>query len=79
MDAASHFTALAHQDLPFYVYSGEVCQIAAVTVWNDATLNKLFWLGANYYRPVDHPDPTGLSLEASGPEPETACRRQHLP
>ncbi len=28
---------------------------------DDATLNSLFWIGANYHRPVDLPDTTGLS------------------
>ncbi|KAL0182047.1 hypothetical protein M9458_021422, partial [Cirrhinus mrigala] len=28
---------------------------------DDATINSLFWIGANYYRPVDLPDTTGLS------------------
>ncbi len=31
------------------------------TAWDDATLKKLFWLGANCHRPVDLPDTTGLS------------------
>ncbi len=61
MDAASRFAALAHQGLPFYEFAGEFCKLAAATAWYDATLNKLFWLGANHHRPVDLPDTTGLS------------------
>ncbi len=38
-----------------------VLQARAATAWDDATLNKLFWLGANHHRPVDLPDTTGLS------------------
>ncbi len=61
MDASSRFTALARQGLPFYEYAGEFCKLNAATAWDDATLNKLFWLGANHHRPVDLPDTTGLS------------------
>ncbi|KAL0154679.1 hypothetical protein M9458_048942, partial [Cirrhinus mrigala] len=28
---------------------------------DDAAINSLFWIGANYKRPVDLPDTTGLS------------------
>ncbi len=61
MDAASRFAALARQGLPFYDYAGEFCKLAAATAWDDATLNHLFWLGANFHHPVDLPDTTGLS------------------
>ncbi len=61
MDAASRFVALTRLDLPFYEYAGEFCKLAAATAWEDATLNKLFWLGANHHRPVDLPDTTGLT------------------
>ncbi len=61
MDATSRFAALARQGLPFYEYAGEFCKLAAATAWDDATLNKLFWLGANHHHPMDLPDTTGLS------------------
>ncbi len=31
-----------------------------LTAFDDAALNSLFWIEANYYRPVDLPDTTGL-------------------
>ncbi len=83
MDPASRFAALAHQGLPFYEYAREFCKLAAATAWDDATLNKLFWLGANHHRPVDLPDTTGLSWRegvwgVSRPEPEPARRHSRL-
>ncbi len=61
MDAASRFATLTRLDLLFYDYAGEFCKLATATAWEDATLNKLFWLWANYHRPVDLPDTTGLT------------------
>ncbi len=61
MDAASRFAALARKGLPFYEYAGEFCKLAVATAWDDTTLNRLFWFGANHQRPMDLPDTTGLS------------------
>ncbi|XP_016389017.1 deleted in malignant brain tumors 1 protein-like, partial [Sinocyclocheilus rhinocerous] len=54
---------------------------------DDATLNSLFWIGANYHHPIDLPDTTGLELEGryppvSSPDPEPpllhqVCRPLH--
>ncbi len=66
MDTASRFATLARQGLPFYEYAGEFCKVAVATVWDDATLNKLFWLGANHYRPVDLTELEGRCLPVSG-------------
>ncbi len=52
---------LALWDLPFYEYAGEFSRFVAATVLDDATINTMFWLGANYHRPVDLLDTTGLS------------------
>ncbi len=52
---------LAHIDLPFYVYAKEFCKLAMATTEDYATINQLFWLGANYNRPVDLQDTTGLN------------------
>ncbi len=75
MDTDARFATLARQGLPFYEFAGEFCKLAATTAWDDATLNKLFWLGANHHRPVDLPDTQGVS----GPEPEPARHRSRLP
>ncbi len=61
MDAATRFATLARLDLPFYEYAREFCKLVVATALDDATLNKLFWLGANHHRSVDLPDTTGLS------------------
>ncbi len=42
------FAVLARRELPFYEYARKFCKLAAVTMVDDATLNQLFWLGANY-------------------------------
>ncbi len=61
MDVANLFSALAHRDLPFGEYARKFCGLAVCTALKDATINSLFWIGANYHRPVDLPDTTGLS------------------
>ncbi len=59
METAVRFSALA-RDLPLVEYAWEFCRFAVHTL-DDATLNFLFWIGTNYYRPVDLPETTGLS------------------
>ncbi len=59
--------ALSRRDLPFYEYAGEFCRLATGTALDDAAINHLFWLGANYHRPVDLPDTTGLSWRGDLP------------
>lgn len=49
MEITAWFLALFHQDLPFYEYAEEFSKLAAATAVDDATLNHLFWLGANSY------------------------------
>ncbi|KAL0173806.1 hypothetical protein M9458_029774, partial [Cirrhinus mrigala] len=61
MEVAACFSALARRDLPFVEYAREFCGLATMLVLDDATLNSLFWIGANYYHSVDLPDTTGLS------------------
>ncbi|KAL0150420.1 hypothetical protein M9458_054237, partial [Cirrhinus mrigala] len=39
----------------------ELCSLAMATALDDATVNSLFWIGANYYHPVDLADTTGLN------------------
>ncbi|KAI2660142.1 Cytochrome c biogenesis protein CcsA [Labeo rohita] len=53
--------ALARRDLPFVEYAWEFCGLAMRSGLDDATINSLFWIGANYYCPVDLPETTGLS------------------
>ncbi len=60
MEVAVHFIALARRDLPFVEYWWKFCGLAAVMAFDDATNLSLFWHGANYHRPVDLPDTTGL-------------------
>ncbi|XP_058601096.1 mucin-7-like [Onychostoma macrolepis] len=55
------FSALALRDLLLMEYAQEFCGIVASMALDDATMNSLFWIGANYDRPVDLPDTTGLS------------------
>ncbi len=42
-------------------YAVEFSQLAILMAFDDAALNSLFWIGANYHRPVDLSDTTGLS------------------
>ncbi len=53
---AAFFTSLARKDLPLLEYAVEFTFLMA---FNDAVLNSLFWIGANYHRSVDLPDTTG--------------------
>ncbi|KAL0186331.1 hypothetical protein M9458_018001, partial [Cirrhinus mrigala] len=61
MEIAARFSTLARRDLPFVEYAWEFCGLAMMSGRDDATINSLFWIEANYYRPVDLPDTTGLS------------------
>ncbi len=45
---------------PSWSFAGEFCKLAAVTELHDAAILHLFRLGANYQRPMDLPDTTGL-------------------
>ncbi len=56
---AALFTSLARKDLPLLEYVVEFSQLAVLTAFDDAALNSLFWIGANYHCPVDLPDTTG--------------------
>ncbi len=94
MEDAASFAALARLGLPFFEYARDFCGLAAATALEDATLNLLFWLGANYHRPVDLPDTIGLSWRegvfqclgnvrseselAFCPPGKNACRRSGL-
>ncbi len=61
MEAGARFATLALLGFPFFEYAREFCGLATVTASEDATLNFLYLLGANYHNPVDLPDTTGLS------------------
>ncbi|KAL0188679.1 hypothetical protein M9458_015778, partial [Cirrhinus mrigala] len=63
MEVVARFSTLARRDLPFVEYAREFCpgRLAMMSGLDDATINSLFWIGANYSRPVDLPDTTGLS------------------
>lgn len=61
METAARFAALAHRDLPFVENAWEFCRLAVCRPLDNAMLNLLFWIGANYHHPVDFPDTTGLS------------------
>ncbi len=52
--------ALSRRNLSFVEFAGEFCKLAAVTELHDAAILHLFRLGANYQRPMDLPDTTGL-------------------
>ncbi len=51
----------ACSDLQLEEFAREFSRLAVWTGLNDAALNSLSWIGANYHRPVDLPDITGLS------------------
>ncbi len=66
METAACVIALArresfHKDLPFMENLWEFCGLTMATAFDDATILSLFWHRANYHRPVDLPDTTGLS------------------
>ncbi len=56
---ASLFTS--RKNLPLLEYASEFSQLTVLTAFDGAALNSLFWFGANYHRPFDLPDTTGLS------------------
>ncbi len=60
MEFAACAFALNWQNLPFVEFAGEFCGLAAVTELHDAAILHLFRLRANYQRPMDLPDTTGL-------------------
>ncbi len=60
MKVAARVIALARRDLPFVEYLWEFCGLATVMAFDDATILSLFWHGANFHRPVDLRDTTGL-------------------
>ncbi|KAL0152317.1 hypothetical protein M9458_052040 [Cirrhinus mrigala] len=57
------------------VMSPELCSLAMATALDDATVNSLFWIGANYYHPVDLADTTGLNWR----EEILWCQETHQP
>ncbi len=60
MEFAACAFALSRRNLPFVEFAGEFCGLAAVSELHDAAILHLFRLGANYQRPMDLPDTTGL-------------------
>ncbi len=60
MEFAAGAFALSRRNLPFVEFAGEFCGLATVTELHDAAILHLFGLGANYQRPMDLPDTTGL-------------------
>ncbi len=60
MEFAACVLALSRRNLSFVEFAGEFCKLAAVTELHDAAILHLFRLGANYQRPMDLPDTTGL-------------------
>ncbi len=60
MEFAACVLALSRRNLSFGEFAGEFCKLAVVTELHDAAILHLFRLGANYQRPVDLPDTTGL-------------------
>ncbi|KAI2658485.1 Opioid growth factor receptor [Labeo rohita] len=75
------------RDLPFSEYAREFCGLAMMSGLDDSTINSLFWIGANYSRPVDLPDTTGLSwregilrcLESVRPQSRTSPPAEQHP
>ncbi len=60
MEFAACAFALSRRNLPFVEFAGEFCGLAAVSELHDAAILLLFQLGANYQRPMDLPDTTGM-------------------
>ncbi|KAL0182354.1 hypothetical protein M9458_021729, partial [Cirrhinus mrigala] len=58
---AAKFTSFACKDLSLLEYAVEFSQLAVLTAFDDAALNSLFWIGVNYFLPINLPDTTGLS------------------
>ncbi len=61
MEITACFAVLAHRDLQLEEFAQEFGRLAMWMELDDAMLNSLFWIGANYHRPVDLPDTIGLS------------------
>lgn len=56
MDLAAEFTAFAHEGLPVLEYNVRFCQLTLGSHFDDKTLKSLYWVGANYYNPLDLPE-----------------------
>ncbi|ROL45984.1 hypothetical protein DPX16_15543 [Anabarilius grahami] len=57
----SMFTLVARNNPDFCSFTKEFISVALACPYDDETLKSLFWIGANYHRPVDLPDTSGLS------------------
>lgn len=61
MDLAVQFAALVHSGLNIFDFHFYFVKLAERTAFDDETSKSMFWIGANYYHPVDLPDTKGLS------------------
>ncbi len=64
MEVTKLFSALARRTPAHIPRMGDLCglgRLAVCTALDDAKLNSLFWIGANYHSPMDLSDTTGLS------------------
>lgn len=55
MDFTAKFAAVAQMSKDFFVFTDQFFRLAITCPYDDETLKSLFWIGANYHRPVDHP------------------------
>lgn len=56
MDYTAEFFTLTHEGLSILVYTGHFCPLAKRTHFDDETVKPLYWIGANYYSPLNFPD-----------------------
>lgn len=56
MDLAVKFISLTHEGLPITEYTARFCQLAQCSFLDDEALISVYWVGANYYNPLDSPN-----------------------
>ncbi|KAL1273032.1 hypothetical protein QQF64_028894 [Cirrhinus molitorella] len=64
--------------MEYVEYAREFCGLALITALDDATLNSLFWIGANYHRPVDLSRHHRTELEGRDPPVSGATSKRHI-
>ncbi|ROI49016.1 hypothetical protein DPX16_7171 [Anabarilius grahami] len=61
MEYSDMFVLVAQESHDFCLFTKRFISVALACPYDDQTLKSWFWIGANYHRPVDLPDTSGLS------------------
>lgn len=75
IEITAEFSTLAQKGLSFLDYSLNFFRLAQQTTFNDETLKSLFWIRANYHRPVDGRPPRHQRIYMEGGQSEMSGER----